>query len=147
MRITHFVSLLGVAALAASGCVNNVEQPALAGPSTFAHSILLVADRTSLTQNGTDFVDIRITSLNPDGQSENIPLRAQIIVDGVASDFGTLSTKTPITPATIRYTAPPASSLGAQVPTTVSIAVTPSNSGDFRNEVTRHVELQLVPQG
>ena len=147
MRITQFVSLLGVAALAAAGCVKDVEQPALAGPSTFAHSILLVADRTSLTQNGTDFVDIRITSLSPDGQSENIPLRAQIMVDGVASDFGTLSTKTPITPATIRYTAPPASSLGTQVPTTVSIAVTPTNSGDFRAEVTRHVELQLVPQG
>ena len=113
MRTTTFVSLLGAAALAAvAGCtVKDVDQPALAGPSTFAHSIIMVADRDTLTQNGVDFTDIRITSLGPDGQSENIPLRAQIFVDGVAQDFGTLSTKTPITPTTIRYTAPPASTL------------------------------------
>src|SRR5262245_52068554 len=132
MRATTFVSLLGAAALAAvSGCVKDVDQPALAGPSTFAHSIIMVADRDTLTQNGSDFTDIRITSLSPDGQSENIPLRAQIFVDGVANDFGTLSTKTPITPTTIRYTAPAASTLiASQVATTVTIAVTPSNSGD-----------------
>jgi hypothetical protein len=149
MRITTLASILGAAALVAvAGCtVHDVDQPALAGPSTFAHSIILVADRNTLTQNGSDFTDIRITSLGPDGQSENIPLRAQIMVDGVANDFGTLSTKTPITPATIRYTAPPASALTTQVPTTVTIAVTPSNNGDFRSEVTRQVEIRLTPQG
>src|SRR5262245_34506989 len=124
MRTTTFVSLLGAAALAAvSGCVKSVEQPAFAGPSTLAHSIVMVADRDTLTQNGSDFTDIRITSLSPDGTSENIPLRAQIYVDGVPNDFGTLSTKTPITPTTVRYTAPPSSSLvGTQVATTVTIA-------------------------
>jgi PKD repeat protein len=149
MRTTTFVSLLGAAALAAvSGCVKDVDQPALAGPSTYAHSIVMVADRDTLTQNGSDFTDIRITSLSPDGQSENIPLRAQIYVDGVANDFGTLSTKTPITPTTIRYTAPPASSLTAtQVATTVTIAVTPSNSGDFRGENIRTIDIRLTPQG
>lgn len=149
MRITTLASLLGAAALAAvAGCVHDVDQPQLAGPSTLAHSILLIADRTTLTQNGLDFTDIRITSLSPDGQSENIPLRAQIMIDGVANDFGTLSTKTPITPATIRYTSPPASPVtAAQVPTTVTIAVTPSNNGDFANEVSRHVEIRLTPPG
>ena len=99
---------------AVAGCtVKDVDQPALAGPSTFANSITMVADRDTLTQNGVDFTDIRITALGPDGQSENIPLRAQIYVDGVPKDFGTLSTKTPITPTTIRYTAPPASTLAA----------------------------------
>ena len=148
MRITTFVTLLGAAALAAvAGCVKDVEQPALAGPSTFAHSIIMVADRDTLTQNGVDFVDIRITSLSPDGQSENIPLRAQIFVDGVANDFGTLSTKNPITPTTIRYTAPPASNLTTQVPTTVTIAVTPTSSGDFRSEFHRQIDLRVLPQG
>jgi chitodextrinase len=149
MRTTTLVSLLGAAALAAvAGCVKDVDQPALAGPSTFAHSIIMVADRDTLTQNGVDFTDIRITSLSPDGQSENIPLRAQIYVDGVANDFGTLSSKTPITPTTIRYTAPPAANLAAtQVPTTVTIAVTPSNNGDFRGETTRTIDIRLTPQG
>ena len=149
MRTTTFVTLLGAAALAAvAGCVKDVDQPALAGPSTFAHSIIMVADRDTLTQNGSDFTDIRITSLSPDGQSENIPLRAQIYVDGVANDFGMLSSKTPITPTTIRYTAPPAANLSTtQVPTTVTIAVTPSNNGDFRGEFTRTIDIRLTPQG
>lgn len=146
MRITTLASLLGAVALTAVGCVHDVEQPALAGPSTTAHSIIMVADRTTLTQNGSDFTDIRITSLSPNGTSENIPLRAQIIVDGVPNDFGTLSTKTPITPTTIRYTAPPQAGT-TQVATTVQIAVTPTNSGDFFNEVARHVEIRLTPQG
>ena len=78
MRTTTFVSLLGAAALAAvAGCtVKDVDQPALAGPSTFAHSIIMVADRDTLTRTASDFTDIRITSLGPNGQSENIPLRA-----------------------------------------------------------------------
>ena len=94
MRTTTLVTLLGAAALAAvAGCVKDVDQPALAGPSTFAHSIIMVADRDTLTQNGSDFTDIRITSLSAYGESENIPLRAQIYVDGVANDFGLLSSK------------------------------------------------------
>jgi len=149
MRITTFVSLLGVAALAAvAGCVKDIDQPALAGPSTFAHSIVMVADRDTLLQNGVDFTDIRITSLSPNGTSENVQLRAQIYVDGVPNDFGTLSTKTPITPATIRYTAPPAApATAAQVPTTVTIGVTLASSGDFRGETTRTVDVNLQPVG
>ena len=148
MRITTFVSLLGAAALAAAGCVKDVDQPALAGPSTFAHSIVMVADRDTLTQNGVDFTDIRITSLSPSGTSENVQLRAQIYVDGVPNDFGTLSSKTPITPATIRYTAPPpAPATATQVPTTVTIGVTLASSGDFRGETTRTIDINLQPQG
>jgi len=150
MRTTSYLALLGAAALSVlPACtVKDVDQPALAGPSTFAHSLLMVADRDTLTQNGVDFTDIRIQAISPTGQSENISLRAQIFVDGVAQDFGTLSTKTPVTPTTIRYTAPPGSTIAAsQVPTTVTIAVTPSSSGDFRGEVARQLDLRLVPQG
>jgi len=149
MRTTH-ISILGSIALAAlTACtVKDVDVPALAGPSTFVHSITMVADRDILTQNGVDFTDIRITSTSPTGQPENIPLRAQILVDGVVQDFGTLSTKTPVTPATIRFTAPPALALAtANVPQTVTIEVTPTNNGDFRNEFARQVQIRLVPQG
>jgi len=148
MRITTIVSLLGAAALAAvAGCVKDIDQPALAGPSTFAHSIVMVADRDTLTQNGVDFTDIRITSLSPNGTSENLQLRAQIYVDGVPSDYGTLSTKSPITPATIRYTAPPPSTSQSQVATTVTIGVTTASSGDFQGESTRTIDINLQPQG
>ena len=150
MRTTTSIALLGAAALAVlAGCtVKDVDAPALAGPSTFAHSLVLVADRDSLTQNGQDFTDIRVSSLGPTGQSENIPLRAQVYVDGVAQDFGTLSTKNPITPATVRYTAPPASAIAtSQVATTVTIYFTPTSSGDFRGEFSRQIDINLIPQG
>jgi PKD repeat protein len=149
MRTTH-ISLLGAMALTAlSACtVKDVDAPPLSGPSTFAHSIVLFTERDTLTQNGVDFTDIRMTSISPTGVSETIPLTAQIFVDGVAQDFGTLSTKNPITPATVRYTAPPASPLAtAQVAQTVTIAVTPTSNGDFRSEFARQIDLRLNPQG
>ena len=118
------------------------------GPSTFAHSIVLIADRDTLTQNGVRLHRHPHHVDRPDGQSENIPLRAADHVDGVAQDFGTLSTKTPITPTTIRYTAPPARrSPPARCRQTVTIRVTPTDSGDFRGEFARQIDIRLVPQG
>ena len=151
MRTTSFVSFFAVVAGAAilAGCtVKGVDAPPFAGPSTLAHSIIMTAERDTLTQNGSDFTDIRIVSLGPDGQSESIPLRAQIFVDGVAQDFGTLSTKSPVTPTTIRYTAPPAPTLTAgQSSSTVTISVTPVNAGDFRGEISREIDIRLQPFG
>jgi PKD repeat protein len=150
MRSTTFLTLIGAAALAAlAGCtVKGVDQPALAGPSTFAHSIVLFAERNTLTQNGVDFTDIRVTSLSPTGQSEAVSLRAQVYVDGVAQDYGTLSSKNLVTPTTIRYTAPAASTNAAgQQSQTVTIAFTPTISGDFRSEFARQVDIRLEPQG
>lgn len=146
---TNLLTVAAAALIFGAGCtVKDVDAPALAGPSTFAHSIVMVADRDALTQNGADFTDIRITATGPTGQSENIALRAQVFVDGVAQDYGTLSTKNPITPTTIRYTAPAASPLaGGQVPQTIQIRVTPMSSGDFRGEISREIDLRLIPQG
>src|SRR5215216_2632359 len=112
MRTTSYASLLLAAAgmtLLAACTVKDVDAPALTGPSTFATSILMTAERDTLLQNGVDFTDIKIVALGPDGQSQSVPLRAQIFVNGSPTDFGSLSTKTLITPTTIRYTAPPAS--------------------------------------
>ena len=85
---------------AVAGCtVKDVDTPALAGPSTFASTIVMTADsrhadrRTASSQATSDH-----GARTQRGSLENIPLRAQIFVDGVAQDFGTLSTKTPITP-------------------------------------------------
>lgn len=149
MRTTlRLLTLIGVLSALAGCTVKDVDTPALAGPSTLAHSIVMVADRDTLTQNGVDFTDIRITSLGPNGQSESVALAAQIQIAGVAQDFGALSTKSVITPATIRYTAPAASTIAAaQQATTVTIAVTPASSGDFRGETARQLDLRLVPQG
>jgi PKD repeat protein len=151
MRTTSYTSLLLAAAgmtLLAACTVKDIDAPLLTGPSTFATSIIMTADRDTLLQNGVDFTDIRIVALGPNGQSQSVPLRAQIYVNGSPADFGSLSTKTPITPTTIRYTAPPASALSTvQTAETVTITVTPMNAGDFRGEVLRQLDINLQPVG
>lgn len=146
---TSFVTVAGALALSLlAGCTEKVDPPSLAGPSTLARAITMTANKDTLFQNGVDFVDISITSTSPTGQPQAIPLRAEIMVGGIVQDFGTLSTKTPVTPVTIRYTAPNASpNAGGQVAQEVTIVVTPTDSGDFRAEVARQVTLRLVPQG
>jgi PKD repeat protein len=137
-----------VAALAASlaACtVQDVDTPALAGPSSLSRTIVMTADRDVLLQDGQSEAAITLRAQVQPGQSENVRLRAQVFVDGVAQDFGTLSNKSPITPTTIFYRAPAATS--GQTPSTVTIAVTPDDSGDFRAEVARTLDLRLIPPG
>ncbi|MDP2321873.1 MAG: PKD domain-containing protein [Acidobacteriota bacterium] len=147
---TSIKTLAGILLLAGlAGCTNKVEIPALAGPSTLGYSILLTSNTTSLIQDGVSTATITITARDSNGQPlVGKQLRAAIMVGGVVQDYGTLSTKTPTTGGTITYTSPPASPIvGGQVAQTVTIAVTPIDSGDFLNELARGVDIQLVPQG
>jgi PKD repeat protein len=124
--------------------IKDVDVPAFAGPSSMARTIIMQADRDTLTQDGVSEAAIRLTAQVQPGQSENVRLRAQVFVDGVAQDFGTLSNKFPITPTTIFYRAPAAA---GQTSSVVTIAVTPDDQGDFRSEVTRTLDIRLVPPG
>jgi PKD repeat protein len=153
MRTHISLSILGAAALAVlSGCtVKDIDQPALAGPSTLATSITMKASPDTLIQDGASQSVITITAVDAAGRPMNIPLRADIAIDGVLQDFGRLSTKQPVANGTpLIYTAPASSSLAAgQVPQTVSIVVTPTdgNAFDGRGEIARQVDIRLVPQG
>ena len=149
MRTIKLSLIAVIAASAVAGCtVSEVDTPALQGPSSMARTILISIDRDTLAQDGIQEAQIRLQALVQPGQSENVRLRAQVFVDGVAQDFGTLSNKSPITPTTIFYRAPAAPPSGTtQIPTTVTIAVTPDDSGDFRAEIARSVQLQLIPPG
>lgn len=146
MRTTQLSFVAALAVTLFSACtVKEVNTPPLAGPSSLARTIIMVADRDTLLQDGSSEAAIRLTAQVQPGQSENVRLRAQVFVDGVAQDFGTLSNKNPITPTTIFFRAPPATV--GQTATTVTIAVTPDDSGDFRAEVSRTIDLRLIPPG
>ena len=146
-QLTLIASFVGLTLVV--GCTKEVEIPQLAGPSTLAYSIVLTASPDTIFQDGVSSTTITIDARDGSGQALNgRPLRAEILVGGVVQDFGVLSTKAPLTGSTFRYTAPPASPLAAgQVPQTVTIAVTPTDSGDFRSELSRRVDIRLVPQG
>ena len=140
----RIIGVLGLAALTAC-TTKSAEAPPLAGPSGFALSILMSADKDILTQNGLDEAVITVQALGPNGESKNVNLRAQILVQGVPQDFGTLSTKTLTTPAVIRYRAPAAATTPVG-PQGVTIAVTPIGA-DSNGEVSRTIEIRFVPQG
>lgn len=146
MRTPSFLLVAaGLATLA--GCtVKNTEAPALSGPSTLATSITMTASKDSIIQNGLDSTAIAIQALGPDGQSKSVTLRAEIFVDGVIQDFGTLSNKAPVTPTTITYFAPAAPIESVGTGTRVTIAVTPVG-GDFGGEVRRYIEINVIPPG
>lgn len=149
MRTSKLLVMAAVAATALAACnVKDVDTPPLSGPSSLARTIVMHVDRDTLVQDGVQEAAIRLTAQVQPGQSENVRLNAQVFVDGVAQDFGTLSNKNPITPTTIFYRAPAApTSPGGQVPSIVTIAVTPNDSGDFRGEETRTVDIRLIPPG
>jgi PKD repeat protein len=145
MRTIKLSLVAALVASAVAGCtVKQVDTPALSGPSSLARTIIMTADRDTLLQDGLQEAAIRLTAQVQPGQSENVRLRAQVFVDGVAQDFGTLSNKNPITPTTIFYRAPMST---GQTATTVTIAVTPDDSGDFRAEVARTLDIRLIPPG
>ena len=149
MRTTSLFVLSALLVTSLAGCtVSDVDAPPLSGPSSMARTIVMSVNRDTLLQDGVDQAEIRLTAQVQPGQSENVRLRAQVFVDGVAQDYGTLSNKNPVTPTTITYRAPAASTnAAAQVPTTVTIAVTPDDSGDFRGELARQVDIRLIPPG
>ena len=149
MRTIKLSAIAALAATAFAACtIKDVDTPAFSGPSSMARTIIMTADRDTLLQDGVSEAAIRITAQVQPGQSENVRLRAQVFVDGVAQDFGTLSNKNPITPTTIFFRAPAAPTTSAgQVPTLVTIRVTPEDQGDFRSEVTRELDLMVIPPG
>src|SRR5687767_15800285 len=94
MRTIKLSLIAAIAATAVAGCtVKDVDTPAFSGPSSMARTIVMTADRDTLFQDGVSEAAIRLTAQVQPGQSENVRLRAQVFVDGVAQDFGTLSNK------------------------------------------------------
>lgn len=147
--ISHFLVACGLALMV--GCTTkSAEAPPLAGPSTLATSIHVQAQPDSILQdNSTSTVTATVTG--PDGRPiSNLDLRAEIFVNDIAQDFGTLVPKSLRTGsdgiARFIYTAPPRPLESVGTGTRVTIAVTPVGS-DFRGEVRRQVDINVIPPG
>ncbi len=100
MRTTKLSLVAAIARPSFAACtVKDVDMPALSGPSSLARTIDHdCGPRHARFRTAARKPAIRITAQVQPGQSENVRLRAQVFVDGVAQDFGTLSNKNPITP-------------------------------------------------
>lgn len=149
---TRLIATAVMTALAAGCMVKKEEAPPLAGPSELGLSLSLHVTPDVLEQDGASQSLVRVTARNKDGAPvANQPLRTEILVGGQPVDFGKLSARTVVTggdgTATFAYTAPPAPPVPVSSGTTVDIAVTPTNSGDYNNSQTRIATIRLVPFG
>jgi PKD repeat protein len=149
--------MLAVAAATAvlAGCtLKNQDPPSLSGPSEFGTSITLTASPDAINQDGGSQSLITITARDENGNPKTkLSLRTDIFVNGVHTDFGTLSARSVVTDAsghaTLIYTAP-AAPAGPSVDTftTVNIMATPlGQPGDYANETARTVTIRLLPTG
>ncbi len=135
-----------------AGCtVKKTEAPPLAGPSELGLSLRTSAVPDILDQDGLSQSLVEIVARGPDGRPMRaIPVRAEIVVNGVAQDFGRLSSRNVVTGddgiARLTYTAPPPPSEPVDTFTVVTLNITPIGA-NFGNSNTRYVEIRLVPRG
>ena len=138
-----------IAALASACTMKKQEAPPLTGPSEFGLSIDVTASPDILAQDGGSQSLVSITARDAAGQPvRNLSLRAEIMLNFLPFDFGTLSARNLVTDtsgrATVVYTAPPGSSVDTG--TVVTIAVTPVGN-DYGNSMPRFTSIRLVPPG
>lgn len=139
-------------ALVVTACgVDEITEPPLAGPSTFALGVVVQATPDAILWDGVSTTFVTIEAKGPDATPvRGVSFRLDIIVDGTVVDFGRLSTKTATTGddgrARVTYQAPakPAESTGLGA--LVTILVTPIG-GDYRGEFARQVDIRLIPPG
>ncbi len=151
-RPRTWIATLALTAAGIAGCTTQSQDtPPLTGPSEFGTSITLAVNPDVLRQDGVSQSLVTITARNQNGQPlPNLPVRAEITVNGIIADFGTLSAKNLVTDAsgkaTLVYTAPASPPFSSDPGTIVQIAVTPSGT-DFGNAMARVVSIRLVPPG
>src|SRR5450759_1555846 len=97
-----FGTALAVAgAFALAACtVHKQATPSLTGPSELGMSVTVEVSPDVLTQDGASQSLVTITVRDANGQPvRNVALRANITVNGVITDFGTLSARNVVSDA------------------------------------------------
>ena len=143
---------VALAVLAAACTMKKEEAPSFSGPSEFGTSVSVAITPDTITQDGASQSIVTVTARGTNGEPlASVPLRAEIRVNNVPTDFGSLSARNIVTGsdgrATLVYTAPAGpSGLAVDEFTVVDIGITPLGT-NFANSVTRFASLRLVPKG
>ncbi len=138
-----------MAAIVAGCTMTDIDPPPLSGPSELSLSLAISANPDVLSLDGASQTLVSIEARDSNGQpASNVPLRVQILADGQAVDFGSISARTLVTGsngrATFTYTAPPFIS-GGTIPR-LQLSVTPTGT-DASAHVDRMVTVRLVQPG
>jgi PKD repeat protein len=149
---------VALALIATAGCtVKTTEPPPLTGPSGLALLLSLNAVPDSISQDGGSQSSVRVSAIGPDGKPVSaLPLRVDMMVNGVAQDYGTLSARALVTNgdgvASVVYTAPPSppnglfGTCGSLPGNCVSIVAT-ATATNFATANPQQVQIRLVPTG
>jgi hypothetical protein len=135
-------------AITATGCsIESPTIPAVSGPSELAISLTVSVTPEVLPRDGMSEAVVNILARDPYARPlPNLDLRADIVVDGLVSEFGRLSDRRLVTDASGRtatvYRAPE-QILGTAAPMVVSILLSPLG-GDARGATWRSVDILLV---
>jgi hypothetical protein len=145
------VVILGVIVPLASCSLQKQEAPSPTGPSEQALSLLATALPDLIAQDGRSEAVVTVTARDPISQPvAGLVMRADILVNGIGADFGTLSSRTLATGrdgrARLVYLAPPAPPPTAENDVVVTILLTPIGD-DFASTVPRSVQIRLVRTG
>jgi PKD repeat protein len=158
------VAVLAAALAATASCtVKNSETPALSGPSGLALTLRVSAIPDSISQDGGSQSSVKVTAIGPDGKGvANQPIRVDMMVNGVAVDYGSLSARTIVTGAdgvaSVIYTAPPAppngvytpcasTLLAASLPGSCVTIIASSTATNFQTAAPESAVIRLVPLG
>ena len=149
---------IALALIATVGCtVKNHESPALSGPSGLALTLTVNAIPDSISQDGGSQSSIKVTAIGPNGKPiSGLPIRVDMLVNGVPQDYGTLSARSIVTNsegvATVVYTAPPGPTNGifgtcSGLPGNCVSIVATATSSNFDTVNPQQVQIRLVPTG
>ena len=149
---------VALALVATAGCtVKDTQVPPLSGPSGLALTLTVNAIPDSISQDGGSQSSVKVTAIGPDGKPvSGLPLRMDMIVSGVAQDYGTLSARSIVTNsdgvATVVYTAPPSPVNGvfgtcSGLPGNCVSIVATATSSNFATANPQQVQIRLVPTG
>ena len=149
--MTTYISrtlVLLTAALTVGCTMANLEPPPLSGPSEMSLALTMTASPDVLSIDGSSQTLVTVEARDANGQLvPNVPLRLEILANGVVTDFGSLSARTLVTGpngrAQFTYTAP--GFVGGPIPD-VQIAVTPTGT-DASTHIRRVVSVRLVEPG
>ncbi len=141
-----------LASLALTGCtLERAAMPPLAGPSESALSLTMTATPDVILQDGIGSSVVGIVARDASGQpASGVALEAEIFVNDVRVDFGSLSSRRISTNkdgrAAITYYAPAAPPPTAADDVTVTVVVT-TIGGNFANAIRRAVLIRLLRPG
>lgn len=138
------------AAIGLGACsLSKQNTPTLSGPSEFGLSLDVSATPDTVQQDGMATSTILVVARDASSQPAKArTLRLDILVDGVLTDFGVLSSNTISTDsdglATATYLVPPPPPPQASFDHIVTILVTPVGS-NYDNATTRSVSIRVTP--